>query len=69
VRYGGADERAPGARNDAMPTTRGLNFFAADPNLEFVGSTLLGPADEWLPALVDWTLVPADALAEHPGGR
>lgn len=30
---------------DAMPTTRGLNFFLADPNLEFVCSTVLAPAD------------------------
>src|SRR5436305_459145 len=32
------------ARQDAMPTTRGLNFFTEDPNLEFVCSTLL-PSD------------------------
>jgi len=29
---------------DAMPTTRGLNFYQADPNLEFVCSTVLAPA-------------------------
>ena len=26
---------------DAMPTTRGSNFYAADPNLEFVCSTVM----------------------------
>ncbi len=31
----------PEPRQDAMPTTRGLNFFTEDPNLEFVCSTLL----------------------------
>ena len=30
---------------DAMPTTRGLDFYATDPNLEFVCSTVLGPAE------------------------
>jgi acyl-CoA dehydrogenase len=30
---------------DAMPTTRGLNFYLEDPNLEFVCSTLLEEAD------------------------
>jgi alkylation response protein AidB-like acyl-CoA dehydrogenase len=30
---------------DAMPTTRGLNFYLEDPNLEFVCSTLLPPDD------------------------
>src|SRR3989338_7248279 len=29
---------------DAMPTTRGLNFYLADPNLEFVCSTVMDPA-------------------------
>jgi alkylation response protein AidB-like acyl-CoA dehydrogenase len=28
---------------DAMPTTRGLNFYLADPNLEFVCSTVMPP--------------------------
>ena len=28
-----------------MPTTRGLDFHATDPNLEFVCSTVLGPAE------------------------
>lgn len=28
---------------DAMPTTRGLNFYLADPNLEFVCSTVMDP--------------------------
>src|SRR5262245_7691669 len=36
---------APAAAPDGMPVTRGLNFFAADPNLEFVCSTLLAPGD------------------------
>jgi fructose-1,6-bisphosphatase len=31
----------PEPRQDAMPTTRGLNFFTEDPNLDFVCSTLL----------------------------
>src|SRR3989304_667757 len=29
---------------DAMPTTRGLNFFLEDPNLEFVCSSVLARA-------------------------
>jgi alkylation response protein AidB-like acyl-CoA dehydrogenase len=37
--------RRPAQANDAMPTTRGLNFYLADPNLEFVCSTLLPAAD------------------------
>jgi acyl-CoA dehydrogenase len=34
--------RSPAApAQDAMPTTRGLNFYTADPNLEFVCSTVM----------------------------
>jgi alkylation response protein AidB-like acyl-CoA dehydrogenase len=33
------------ARQDAMPSTRGLNFFGEDPNLEFVCGTLLSRED------------------------
>ena len=35
----------PAPAPDAMPTTRGLNFYLEDPNLEFVCSTLLDEAD------------------------
>jgi alkylation response protein AidB-like acyl-CoA dehydrogenase len=35
----------PSLANDAMPTTRGLDFYAADPNLEFVCSTVMDPGD------------------------
>jgi alkylation response protein AidB-like acyl-CoA dehydrogenase len=35
---------APGfAAQDGMPTTRGLNFYVADPNLQFVCSTVMEP--------------------------
>lgn len=30
---------------DGMPTTRGTNFYLADPNLAFVCATVMGPAD------------------------
>lgn len=30
---------------DGMPTTRGTNFFLADPNLQFVCATVMAPAD------------------------
>jgi hypothetical protein len=30
---------------DGMPTTRGLNFFVADPNLDLVCATVMAPAD------------------------
>jgi acyl-CoA dehydrogenase len=33
----------PGAAQDGMPTTRGTNFFLADPNLDFVVSTVVDP--------------------------
>jgi alkylation response protein AidB-like acyl-CoA dehydrogenase len=32
---------APTPQQDGMPTTRGLNFYAADPNLDFVCSTVM----------------------------
>lgn len=35
--------RRPEPAQDAMPTTRGLNFYLEDPNLEFVCSTLMPP--------------------------
>ncbi len=37
-----SDHPKPAA--DAMPTTRGTNFYLADPNLEFVCSTVMAPA-------------------------
>src|SRR6266850_3804061 len=33
----------PWPTQDGMPTTRGLNFYVADPNLEFVCSTVMEP--------------------------
>jgi acyl-CoA dehydrogenase len=33
----------PGAASDAMPDTRGLDFYREDPNLEFVCSTVMAP--------------------------
>jgi alkylation response protein AidB-like acyl-CoA dehydrogenase len=36
-----ADPVAPTPQQDGMPTTRGLNFYAADPNLDFVCSTVM----------------------------
>lgn len=36
---------AAAAAPDAMPTTRGLNFYLADPNLELVCSTVMAPDD------------------------
>ena len=75
---------------DGMPSTRGTNFYLADPNRAFVGATVMAAddlararphliamggvaggepdADAWLPALVDWTTGPAEALAEPAGG-
>jgi alkylation response protein AidB-like acyl-CoA dehydrogenase len=35
------DVRPPGPQQDGMPGTRGVNFFVADPNLEFVCSTVM----------------------------
>ena len=37
-------DRVP-PRSDAMPTTRGTNFCLADPNLEFVYSTVMNAED------------------------
>ena len=60
---------------DAMPTTRGLNFYTADPNVEFVCSTVLDPAmlERARPHLVEMGRVAGgelDALAaeadRHP---
>ena len=83
---------------DGMPTTRGTNFYLADPNLAFeldarpVADALyhasagalslkkwLRPAAppasvftarecHWLPALVNWMPVGAEALADPAGG-
>jgi len=57
-----------GPSPDAMPTTRGLNFYLADPNLEFVCSTVMTPEDfaRARPHLVDLGAVAGgelDALA------
>ncbi len=56
------DERTA-ARNDAMPTTRGMNFYRADANLSFVLRGLLAPAD--LARLEPWL----DELGELAGGE
>jgi hypothetical protein len=86
---------------DGMPSTRGTNFYLADPNLAFgcamaaddlararphliaLGEVAGGELDAlagvaasvftaaeyaWLPALVDWTTGPVEALAEPAGG-
>ncbi|MFQ5667786.1 MAG: acyl-CoA dehydrogenase family protein [Candidatus Binatia bacterium] len=49
---------------DAMPTTRGLNFYRADPNLEFVCSTILQPTDldRAQPLLIDMGGVAGEEL-------
>jgi hypothetical protein len=53
---------------DAMPSTRGLNFDDADPNLEFVCAT--GSVLPWRAlAMVDWTPIPADALSSVDPAR
>jgi acyl-CoA dehydrogenase len=63
------------AAPDAMPTTRGLNFYTADPNVEFVCSTVLDPGtlERARPHLVEMGRVAGgelDALAaeadRHP---
>src|SRR5512146_2398150 len=53
-----------GPTSDAMPTTRGLNFFVADPNLEFVCSTVMDAAtlERARPYLVDIGAVAGDEL-------
>ncbi|HJU87687.1 MAG TPA: acyl-CoA dehydrogenase family protein, partial [Gemmatimonadota bacterium] len=50
--------------SDTMPTTRGLNFYLADPNLEFVCSTLMDPAtlDRARPELVELGRLAGDEL-------
>ena len=49
---------------DAMPTTRGLNFFLADPNLQFVCSTVMDPAtfERARPHLVEMGALAGDEL-------
>jgi hypothetical protein len=66
-------DRVP-PRSDAMPTTRGTNFYLSDPNLEFVCSTVMRAEDlarecGWLDAIVDWTPIPAEALAAVTAGQ
>ncbi|MGH7278137.1 MAG: acyl-CoA dehydrogenase family protein, partial [Candidatus Rokuibacteriota bacterium] len=58
----------PVSAGETMPVTRGLNFYLADPNLEFVCSTLLEPAvlERARPHLVEMGAVAGgelDALA------
>jgi len=52
------------ATPDAMPSTRGLNFYLADPNLEFVCSTVMAPGDleRARPHLVEMGAVAGDEL-------
>src|SRR5437867_12900242 len=47
-----------------MPTTRGLNFYVADPNLEFVCSTVMEPEvlARARPLLVEMGAVAGDEL-------
>jgi len=49
---------------DAMPTTRGLNFYLVDPNLEFVCSTVMdaATAERARPHLVEMGAVAGDDL-------
>jgi acyl-CoA dehydrogenase len=49
---------------DAMPTTRGLNFYLADPNLEFLCREVMGPDDfaRVRPHLVEIGQVAGDEL-------
>jgi acyl-CoA dehydrogenase len=49
---------------DAMPTTRGLNFYLADPNLEFVCSTVMDGAtfERARPHLVEMGAIAGDEL-------
>jgi acyl-CoA dehydrogenase len=49
---------------DAMPTTRGLNFYLADPNLEFVCSTVMDSAtfERVRPHLVEMGAIAGDEL-------
>ena len=54
----------PFAAQDGMPTTRGLNFYVADPNLEFVCSTVMEPdvLARARPLLVELGAVAGDEL-------
>jgi len=53
-------------RNDAMPTTRGINFFEADPNLAFTLARHAAPADveRALPLLAEVGAVAGNELDE-----
>src|SRR5256885_6852618 len=55
---------------DGMPTTRGLNFYVADPNLEFVCSTVMEPEvlARARPLLVEWGPVAGDGLGALAAG-
>jgi alkylation response protein AidB-like acyl-CoA dehydrogenase len=50
--------------SEPMPTTRGLNFYLADPNLDFVCSTVMDPDDlaRARPRLVELGALAGDAL-------
>ena len=52
------------AAQDGMPTTRGLNFYVLDPNLEFVCSTVMGADmfDRARPLLLEMGAVAGDEL-------
>ena len=52
------------AAQDGMPTTRGLNFYVADPNLEYVCSTVMEPdmLDRARPLLLEMGAVAGDEL-------
>ncbi len=54
----------PWPTQDGMPTTRGLNFYVADPNLEFVCSTVMEPdvLARARPLLVEMGAVAGDEL-------
>jgi len=54
----------PWPTQDGMPTTRGLNFYVADPNLEFVCSTVMEPDGlaRARPLLVEMGAVAGDEL-------
>src|SRR5437773_1118604 len=54
----------PWPTQDGMPTTRGLNFYVADPNLEFVCSTVMEPEvlARARPLLVEMGAVAGDEL-------
>jgi len=56
--------QSPAVGPDAMPTTRGLNFYLADPNLELLCSTVMDPATfaRARPHLIEMGAVVGDAL-------